>query len=284
MVGGLVPNLTYDEYAAREGVSASILKLVALESLATVKATLDGRISRESDALDFGKAWHALLLEGKTQYVVQPATYESATVKKGEDPIKPWNNNSKTCKAWYAAQTVPILTEKDIVDLHGMVAAVRRNEELAPYLNGQSELSAFASFSAGQKLKARFDLLPDDASGPVIDFKKACSANPSKFVKQIFDLKYYIQAAVYLDVLKLLGKPRKQFWFVAVEDFAPYNLYISKLIDQPISFIELGRREYRGAYRTLESARSTNYWPSYGSSEAEAHVTSWMQQAIEATA
>lgn len=275
----IIPDLSYEEYAKRPGVSSSLLKLVASESLATVKATLDGRIAKESDALDFGKAFHSLLLEGKTEYVIQPATYPS--IKDGE---KAWNNNAKYCEKWHEDQVLPVLTATEDRSLRGMVEAIQRHEELVPYLNGQTELSIFTDGPKGNKLKARIDLLPSEETAPVIDFKKSRSANPSKFVKQIFDLKYYLQAAFYLDVLKMGGISRKEFWFVSIEDAEPYNIYIAKLVDMPMSFIALGRKEYREAYSKLRNAIETNKWPSYDSSEAEAFVTSWMQQTIETTA
>lgn len=275
-------NLSYEEYAKRPGVTATLLKAVAKESLKTVKSIIHGSI-KESDDMNFGRAFHALLLEDKKEYVIQPDTYISTTVKKDENPIKPWNNNSKTCKQWYAEQNLPVLTQLDVLDLEGMVRAVKSDPELQPYLKGRSELSIFTDIK-DRKLKAKIDLLPDDPEGPVIDFKKARNADPVKFVRQIFDMKYYLQAALYLDVLRISGIDRKEFWFVAVEDKSPYNIFIAKLPNGPVGFIELGRREYREAYHKLMNAINKNHWPSYGSGDAEQFISPWMMNALESTA
>lgn len=272
-------NLPFEEYLKRPGITATLLKAVAKESLRSVKFLLDGN-SKESDELDFGRAFHALLLEGKDEFVEQPRTYISTTVKKGENPVKPWNANSKTCRAWMSEQKLPILTSNEVEDLHFMVQAVKDCAEIKSFLKGRSELSIFTDVKE-RKLKIRIDLLPDDLNGPVIDFKKTRSADPVKFVRQIFDLKYYIQAALYLDVLRIAGIERKEFWFVAVEDKAPYNVFIAKMPNGPIGFIELGRKEYREAYHKLMNAINTNNWPSYGIADAEQYLSPWMMQSLE---
>lgn len=275
-------NLTYEEYASRPGVTATMLKKVAKSSLKSVKHLIDGH-SDQSDDMDLGTAFHALLLENKEEYVVQPQTYISTSVKKGEDPIKKWTNQSKTCRAWAKEQTLPILTQNEVGDLLGMVQVVKQQKDLMPYLSGKTELSIFTN-EKGRKLKAKIDLLPDDLNGPVIDFKKTRSSDPVKFTRQCFDLAYYIQAALYLDLLKLEGIHRKSFWLVGVEDRAPYNICICKMDDVPISFIEYGRIQYRDAYHKLMNAINNNDWPSYGSFQAEMYLTPFMMREIESVA
>ena len=269
----IIEDLPYEEYAAKPHVSSSLLKLVLTESLATVKATLDGKLEKESEALEFGKAFHSLL-EGKEEFVIQPDEYQS------EDGPKKWSNNAKVCKAWNAAQKSPVFTKAEVENLRGMAYAVRQNDHLNPYLPGRSEVSVFVDHN-GRKLKARYDLLPFAAPAPIIDFKKARSANPEKFVRQIWDMKYYVQAALYLDIAKLAGFPANEFWLVAVEEKFPHNIFIAKLADVPVSLVELGRKEYRAAYQKLEYARRVNRWPSFGSCEAEMHLTAWMLKAID---
>ena len=276
----VVPGKSYDEYNAVEGVTSSLLRLVHKEPLSTVKAVMDGRVKIEGDALDFGKAMHALVLEDKEEFEVQPLKYLGPN---GDQ--KDWHNGAQFCKAWYAEREGKlVMTAAEVKALRGMAEAIRTNEELNPYLAGQPELSIFVEREKGQKLKARLDLLPSLPGAPILDFKKTRSAEPSRFTRQLFDLGYHLQAAFYIDVLKLAGIERKEFWFVAIEDFEPYNISIAKLKDVPISFIALGRMEYRMAYGKLLNARSQDAWPTYGSFEPEQHTTAWMNQAIERTA
>lgn len=267
----IIKGMSYSTYESRnEYINSGKLKAVLSEPLATVKAMIDGRLTFESEAMQFGTHFHSLLLEGREDFVVRPATYAFG---------KPWHGGATFCKEWEAKQTKPAVNESQVENLRGMCDALRSHPELAPLLCGQCELSVFVDKN-GNKLKARIDLLPDDPSAPVIDFKKTRDASPAEFVKQLFNLKYYVSAAMYLDVLRAVDVKRKEFWFVAIEEFVPYNIYICKLVDRPVSFIDEGRRAYRSAYHTLMTAMRTNSWPTYPTSEAEDHMTPWMQQAF----
>lgn len=268
----IIKGMSYPTYDARnEYINAGKLIAVQTETLKTVKAMIDGTLQFTSEALEFGVHFHSMVLEGIENFVVQPREYQFG---------KPWHNGASYCKDWVRKQTKPIVTEGQVESLRGMTAAIRAHPELAPLLCGQCELSIFVD-RKGPKLKARVDLLPDNPSAPVIDFKKARSANPDDFVKQVFNLKYYLKAALYLDVLSAVGIHREEFWLVAVEDWKPYNIYICKLVDRPVGFIECGRIEYRAAYHKLMRAMAKDEWPSYETSEAEAHSAPWIMSALE---
>lgn len=279
----LIPNLPYEEYARRPGINASLLKVVDGESMAHAKATLDGKREKESDALDFGKCFHSLLLEGRVDYVVQPDTYPAPGKKKNDpDVIKPWNNNANFCSDWVKAQGDKIvLTKVEAENLEAMVAKVRDHRDLKPFLNGRCELSIFGQRD-GLPIKCRTDLLPD--KHVVIDFKKARSANPKKFIKQALEKGYDIQAAWTLDVLRSVGDVREEFWFVAIEEDFPHAIFIAKFADESLSFLRAGRIKARAAFQRLKNAYAHDDWPDYGSAPAEHHASPWMLKELEQTA
>jgi hypothetical protein len=277
----IIPGLSFEEYGKRPGINGSLLVDVWKEPLATVRAMLDGKREKSSEALDFGTAFHSLILEGKREFIEQPATYPGA---KGEE--KPWTYQANFCKEWKATQTQTVLTRQEIADLDGMANAVCAYDQggirLNDYLKGQAELSIFAE-QKGTPVKIRVDLLPDDPDMPVIDFKKSRSADPVKFTRQAFDLGYHLKAAFYLDVLRLIGKPRKAFWFVSVEQEYPHNIAIVKMEDAATGFfIPAGRRLYRAAMLKLLAALENGRWPTYGDSSAEDNAPQWMAQQLEA--
>lgn len=268
----IIKGMSYPTYDSRkEYINAGKLIAVQTESMKTVKAMIDGDQEFTSDAFEFGIHFHSMILEGIENFVVQPKEYAFG---------KKWHARAAFCEQWALKQTKPIVTEGQVSDLRGMCKTIREHPELSPLLCGQVELSIFVD-RKGPKLKARVDLLPDGANSPVIDFKKTRSARPEDFVRQMYDLKYYLKAALYLDVLSAVGIHREEFWLVAVEDRAPYNVYICKLVDRGVGFIEYGRMEYRAAYHKLMRAMQTGYWPSYDTSEAETHMTAWMMSELE---
>lgn len=268
----IIKGMSYQSYASRvEYINSGKLKAVCSEPLSKVKAMIDGRLEFESEAMAFGTHFHSMVLEGVENFVVQPKEYIFG---------KPWHNGASFCKEWVAKQTKPIVTEAQVENLRGMCASIRSHPELKGLLCGQCELSIFVD-KKGPKLKARIDLLPDRPGAPVIDFKKARSAKPEAFTRQLFDLQYGLSAALYLDVLSAVDIHRDEFWFVAVEEFPPYDIGICKLYDRPVSVVEYGRHQYRSAYRKLMQAMQTNSWPSYKSYEPEEFLTPWQMQAME---
>lgn len=286
----IIRDLPFDEYKKRPGVNASLLKTVHRYSLAHARAYLDGKDERESDALDFGTAFHALLLEGRKDYAVQPDTYPAPVthekVKKLEVALGaplPWNSNAGHCKQWVAKQGgKSIFTAGEASEIEAMVASIKANSELAPMLAGDRELSIFAERD-GIPTKARIDLLPK-AGKVVIDFKKARSAEPEKFLRQALDLGYHMQCAWLLDVLRAVGVERSEVWMVAIEQTYPHAVGILKFSDGIGTFLRVGRIDCNVAFHRLREAHQTNSWPDYGSHEAELFAPAWWRERIERTA
>lgn len=291
MKPGIYPNLPFEEYAAIKAINAGMICTAWKYNLEIAKAEMDGGISCDSDVLDFGKSFHALLLEGVKDYVIQPATYAAPKghdlVKKGKiaegDPL-PWNNNATICELWKAGQDgKTILTEKEACAVEEMANQCREHRELSPFLNGaQNELTVISQFQ-GLPVKIRIDSLPK--VGPVLDFKKARSARPVDFVKQAWDLGYFIRAAFYLDVLKSQGDSRNSYWFPAIEDKPPYCMSIAKYNDTVYSFIDAGRKLYKQTFGQIARAMKSGRWDGYGSYDPETIATEeigWLATKLEA--
>jgi exodeoxyribonuclease VIII len=281
----IIRNQPIADYFKAEGVSSTQMKIVKRASLAHLLAYLQGKGSKESDALDFGRAFHAMLLEGKQEFVIHPLVYPitdpTPAEKKAGKKERPWNWTSNWCKDWASGYEIPVLSHDESDDLMGMVESVKANPDLASLFPAESELSIFAEIK-GCKVKARLDTLP--TSGPILDFKSTTNAEPSKFVRQAWDNAYFLQAALYLDVLALCGDKRREFWFVAIEKTYPYASSILKLTDGPVSFIEMGRRQYRDALSKIAEAKATNKWPAYGSFDGEMAASPYMLKELEGIA
>lgn len=289
MVAQLHRGLSYEEYCALPGVNSSLLKEIDKSTLAHAKAVLDGTRIRTSDALDFGHSFHELLLRDREEFVVHPETYaapkEHTKVKKGEIPEGfplPWIWTANICKEWAKPHAGKIIhTAEEAANIRAMTQAVRANAELSPYLTGDTEV-CITGERKGAPLKCLIDLLPTD--GPVIDFKKCRSASPRMFVGDALKLGYHLQAAFYLDLLAQTGDRRSSFWFVAVEDSAPYAVTVVKFSDTPLSLLRVGRAHYRAAFDKLMNAQQTGEWPAYASCDAEDYAPNWMKEELERVA
>lgn len=275
----IVYDLPFEDYAKEPGISASVLKVIDKSSLAHAKLQIDGK-GKESDALDFGKAFHAMLLEDKQEFVVHPLVYPSEVKK--EVIEKPWNWTANYCKDWAAHQDKDILSHQESDDLMAMIQEIKANETLSELFKGaRNEVSVFVEKN-GIKFKARIDTLP--LVGPILDFKSTTNAKPEKFVRFAYDNGYFLQAAFYIDVLKLADDDRNEFWFTAIEKTAPYAHSIVKMRSDVISFMEMGRIRYKRALTQLLDAKDSGKWPSYAPVDAEIVASPWMIKELEASA
>lgn len=284
------PGLSFAEYDALPGYNASLLKVAANQTLAHARAYIDG-YRKESDAMDFGTSFHALVLEGKEDFIIRPDTYptpaDHADVKskktnpdtcapwKEGDP-RPWTLAAKACKEWLCEHNpngLTVHTAAEVADMRGMAKAVREHPDLAPILalGCRFELAVTAERN-GIAYKGLLDIVPPrtlpkgymgHTAPPIIDLKSCTSARPELFVKDILSRGYHIQAALNLDLLSWQGDVRTRFWFAAIESAFPYAIWIAKLEDASPSIIRMGRAKYRQAVSLLEQAKKSGEWPSY---------------------
>lgn len=288
----IIPGLSYEEYCQLPGINSSLLKVVSGSSMLHARAYLDGKLKKESDALDFGHSFHEMLLRGNEDFVTRPDTYPAPAkhekVKAGEikegDPL-PWNANAGVCKTWIKenANGKTVHTQNETDSLRGMVEAVKANAELAPHLDGECELAVTGERN-GVAYKSLIDLLPRNQELAVVDFKKCVSANPRVFVPSAVKYGYLIQAALNLDVLAWNGQKRSQFWFVAVEDSAPFAISIMKLRDEPLRLLRVGRSRYRDAVKLILESNKTGQWSSYSDYDPEEYAPAYIKDEIERTA
>lgn len=289
----IIKGMTMEAYKARPGINASLLKCVHLFSLKHARAQLDGKCEKSTDAQDFGTCFHSLVLEGRQDYAIHPDTYpapkdhekvKKKTISEG-DPL-PWNWNANACKGWaasYLSAGIKIVSSDEDTELKAMVESVRSEDDIAPYLEGDTEVSVFAEYE-GLPVKARVDLLPFNQDAPVIDFKKGVSSNPDKFTKtQVVDYGAHLQAAWNIDVLRWAGVKRDAFWLVGIEQKYPHATCIVKFNDQPVSFLRVGRRNCRAVFHKIVEAQNSGRWPAYGASFAEEWAKPWQLPELETT-
>tara|TARA_R100001079_G_scaffold111005_1_gene88840 strand:+ start:216 stop:944 length:729 start_codon:yes stop_codon:yes gene_type:complete len=84
----------------------------------------------------------------------------------------------------------------------------------------------------GLPFKGIIDIFGNDY---IADLKTTTNGSPQEFERSCYNFKYYLQAAIYLE---MTGK--EDFWIITAETTAPYNVTPYKLDND---YIERGRRE-----------------------------------------
>lgn len=228
------------DYHAAQGEGSTLLK--AIDSKSVIHAIENPFV--ENDASIMGGALHAKLLMPESleaEFIVCPKM--DKRTKAGKEAF-----------AQFQEQAVgkSIISEDNMGLVDGMAKAIVGHDLANKMLsNGEAEFSYFTECKeTGLGLKCRPDYVNKDA---LIDLKSARDASPREFAKAIANFKYHIQAAYYLDVYNAAnGTDIKDFYFVVVENSAPFAVAVYKLDELAI---EHGRERYKKALRALAEFR-----------------------------
>jgi len=258
--------VTYEQYAAQEGLRSSTLKLMKITP-AHYQASLK-EPKKKNKALEFGKAVHGFIEEGddfRSKYLVEPEFW--GYTQKGEK-----SNNCKESKElkanWYAnlPNDVTILNQKDHDHLIGVLTSIGKHKKLKDMLQGgMKETSGWVKDpETGLILKFRPDFISRHQF--LIDFKTSVDVRYRYFKNQIFkdgrmNQFYILQVAHYCYCAKLMGLERPDiFHLVAMEKKAPYGIMVHSL-DK--SMIDLGEAWRSHLTRLYAECVAKNEWPCY---------------------
>ena len=81
----------------------------------------------------------------------------------------------------------------------------------------------------------------DRVNGIVYDLKSTRHGSPKAFEREAYELGYHIQAAFYLDTLKLMGLKANNFAFLVTPSISPFEPYAYVVTKE---LIEEGRAQY----------------------------------------
>ena len=246
-----VAGMPAEFYRAQPGLTQSDINRFA-ESPALYRY-----VEREqTDAMRTGTALHALILEGRREFVVRPATYGPEN--------KPWHGGAKECKEWAAAHAgQTILSQAEADALERAANHARQHERVAYLLDGaHTELSVFGAGKTGLPWgKGRLDAVKHAGDRLLItDVKAAADARLRPFSQTILARGYHRQAAWYRRLMSQFVDEtvRIEFWFVAVEIEPLPRVNVWKLEE---AAMDLGVEEFDKLTEKLAVCEQTGKWP-----------------------
>ena len=164
-------------------------------------------------------------------------------INKGEE--KPWNANSKDCKAELKeiidAGKTPI-KKKEMDKAEQICDGVMREEEAAQFIKDSKKQVCIVwdDPETGVRCKARIDLQTPSVIG---DLKTSRCAEKFTFARDIVNMGYHTQAALYSGGWAVLNSDKILPWkWVVVENEAPFCAAVYELGE---SSLEAGRARYR---------------------------------------
>lgn len=237
---------------------------------------------KTSDALDFGRALHALLLGDEVfdeKFIVRPDTYPDS--KTGA--AKPWHGASSWCKEWLDEHSHLTVLSSDQIEM------IRRMREDASQnhlvklgvLSGRVERTmAYQCPETGIWVKARPDVIPT-GDGVFADLKSVASMEEDFIERQLGDAGYYLQASMLRMVCRALGVPFDTFVLLYVlKDDVPDTAHVELSVHD----IDRGEKVVRWCLRTIRRCLDAGEWPGanpFNAGERPAQMKPWTKEALD---
>jgi|ERR1039458_9374278 exodeoxyribonuclease VIII len=260
-VEGVFYGLPETVYRKAPGLSQSMIKPLAISpahfSVALANPVLP------TTPLIFGRiAHHALLTPQRPGFwAVRPAGLDLRSPEG-----KAWKRKNLG-KVWVDWETWKnILCAILALENHPVVAEALKH--------GKREVSWFKFYKNGKRKvrrKGRIDLVTPGAA--LCDFKFVEDARAHAFAKQLYDLKWYLQAGYYLDGYNESSgakNPKTQFVFFAVEKTPPFPVNVYTLDALALT---RGRTEYKDLLNLYLDCRAADEWPVSQPGESAAYST-----------
>lgn len=226
-----------------------------------------------SEALDFGKAVHCLLLGDEVfadGFAIRPKQFRDYKT----DAAKTWRDGV-------------IAAGKTVITIDQMARIARIRADAAAYplvqlgvLNGRIERTmCFKDAETGIWVKARPDAVAAD--GIYADLKTAAKFEEDFLERQAFDAGYYLQAAMTRMVCREIGMPFETFALIYVlNDDVPDTAHVEMSEHELVR----GERVIRWCLKTIKHCLDTNEWPGarpFNGGTRHLQLKPWVKERID---
>lgn len=269
VLGQLLQNIPFKQYAASEGINSSGLKHI-LRSPAHYYEYRYNRVEEKaSDALIFGSLFHYAVLEPELfnkNYIVQPK-YDLRT-KIGNQKHNAWEEE-------HIKENSIIVPEKFSEQLNQMVNKMLTHSQVKRLLEkGIRETTLFWNDrETGELSKCRPDFIT--SFGDLIDLKTSMDAREDKFSRDIWHYQYHIQAAHYCEGGRVTGQYNSDtFIFIVIEKDPPYEIGV---YPSGTSVLGVGDQWRSKAMNIYSKCKKNNRWPGYNVGFKTIELPKWAE-------
>ena len=245
--------MTNQEYHRKtEYISKSLLDLVH-KSPAHYLAYIEGEKQAPTSAMNFGSLVHSIVFS-QDNYAILPEC--DRRTKEGKAIYESFLAESEG-KEIFA-------TVEQALQANQIKNAVFAHPKAALLLEQGTAETSFWGRISDMPAKCRVDFI-NTKYNVCIDLKTTANSAPHEFSKSIYNYRYHVQAAFYMDLTKA-----ERFIFIAVEKEAPFNV---ELYELDADAIEQGRQEYLTDIETLKKCKESNIFHGY-TTDNKIHIIS----------
>lgn len=177
-----------------------------------------------------------------------------------------------------------VISESEFMNIEYMNQAVNQSPVCAKLLELKqySEVTCLYELE-GVPFKSRFDgLLQNDF---IVDLKTSRNAEANKFDISLFDYRYHVQAALYIDAFEIcFDRPCKGFVIIPVENTKPFVAGQPILITKESYTYEIGKDAYLRDIATFKLCKEKNEWRGYDDDttvRTDISIPVWVQKKYE---
>lgn len=208
----------------------------------------------DTPTLLFGRAVHALTLEGYREFMLRFAVTDGIiNPKTGE----PYGRSTKAYREWAGKITTPIISQKDAEMMLSMQAVILEHDKASELLSAGFPESTVRNTLCGVPAQCRIDWY-DPERNIIVDLKTC--ANVDRFAKDALDLGYIHQMAFYSALVEE-SRPDKELpecWLIATEKSEPYRCAVYNVTRLSLA---RAREENEAAFAELAQCRATGVYP-----------------------
>lgn len=256
---GIIHDLAEDLYHAHPALSSTGARSLLPEYKGSPKKFQWAQTHRRtSRAFDVGHAVHTKVLGVGAGIITYP-----------DEHLTPSGNPStkKETVAWEEEQRaagLTVVSPGDAVRVEAMAESVLAHPSARPLFEVCEfrEVSVFADVD-GVPTRARFDALSGETRNGIyaVDLKTTEDATPNGFTRSVLKWGYDVQQAFYEDTYaESEARAIDQFWFVAVEKSAPYEVGVMQV--EPF-WVAMGKTKTANARRIYKECTESGVWPGY---------------------
>ena len=252
-MNGLTKGISNADYHGSDLLSRTTASDLLTTSPAKVRWDRDNP-GKKPLPLIMGGCFHDMVLEPECldeEYAVKPTEID------GKSPLTKYYKES-FAEMQAERPDAQWLKADDWKTCEGMANAIMGNPVFTHYA---SDVEAIAEGSGyfdynGAKCKVR----PDLYTGTILDLKSTQDASPAGFRKSCRTFGYDFQAAWYMEAMRAMGLPVRQFIFVCVEKTEPYLTATYTLTE---SEIDRHKPRMQRACDLWATCMDTGVWPGY---------------------
>ena len=216
----------------------------------------------ESAEFDYGRAAHAVLLEGDESrlHVIEADDWRTKAAKEARDAAR-------------AEGKIPLLV-RQVHKVRAMADAARAYVEASElagiFADGAPEVSL--KWQEGDALcRSRLDWLTADFR-TVLDYKTTMSANPVSFIGMVVSYGYAMQEAFYRRGVRAVHGKEPRFVFLLQEKESPYAC---SLVAFDPAMQDIGDKQVDYALQLWKHAMATGQWNGYPRRIAHLEPPAW---------